>query len=1426
MQKQVLQHQNRVLVKSPAYFKNSMRRDGEIQVLQTEESACFQIDISLLGLRNLPTGIYNAKLMVSSFWQGAPVEFDIGSGFLGMQDHNPTFPQEGWEHSEEVDLQSTHKTYFSVILDWTTEADLGIIYTDEAELGLLVIAVTANSVAGTWNESQGPDCWQIRPGDIIVKVNGQAHDTVEAMQRGRRLEMLLMRGQAWKAFAHQVKDIMKVCQGHDAPLEEEDHMLPLVFLEELKGLKIQAPIYRVPVIPYLQHTALSPWGSDAMGASPSSTRGGSALFLGNTAKAEEPFVLLPAIIFQLKNYVAGTDYGTVTVGLNRLNRDMPLRISWMDMVLKEYQALPRALKTWHYREKGDDCRGNIVPVKGCRIDEDAYSVFVDVFSAEAGYLTFDPDMRIGRPLSEQRLFSISKSRLNIDKDREVIQFFNPADFMTGNQVFSAEPFDSRVTPSLWCGKFDEETWEKRWVMPEPQVAELCTPRKELKLNKPKGPSELLQDIFGGVIEKAANHSIRASRHGEKVKICNSRTSELRKGLKREGWRGTSHLIVPETDQEKNALFTDLMRSGGLSRSALKANLHTFMRPVGHIIHDSDRDSHFLARLRMGLPKEYMEDIKRRLEKDREELDKYLQSLEAATETREVNDEEEEVTRLHKSIEFYEGRLQNAMKAERTNCNFLLVKFRKRGMVIWSAPLNVFAWPKPGMPLFVVQLTDRPDVRVPVFVPSFDTRFQFETTWTPVKTMVRRWRHMENCIRTNDKKGSRGGQAGPESLERRRRRRKQQVPLAAHDLEDGASDDSSADEVTDTEVNDPNGYSRSIAVSKYAFVCRIRRRRGAMCFDRPQTRNWYAAVLEDTFKEDDLRTRGDAAKASTLDDNFKETYLARFMNLEKPLVTRLEQTGVATLKGHITCQRVKDPHPEKEAAFGESGLRRFSGRDYMTDHQNLQLCTAPSQVQANTRAVENLWIQRRVFVDCCVLTGSDLELQSLGLSSCLKPYLVVKLGDETPGQSEPTEELPRQGFYRANFYNTFVFETTLPGQAKMTIEVWHKGVLSNTLLGIVEIDLEDRWLALKRRELRESSCVELLTHCISPEKVRFCPFSPAGDISGWVDPPAEPEADFTDPGTGKEAIKPARVSSHRMPIEYRDLMRVDGETATESRVGVLRLWVDITPIGEHSPGDIEVFKPQEFQVRIVIWRITNISVFKDFGDRNDVYVKGRFKYVDFWGKEQVKVDKTDVHKFANAEAYFNWRWIFTVRAPATDCFLELTMMDEDRISQHDTIYYPVVYSLDQMLNVAYSNAKEGRRPLGTLQETVVFDQFEEENAVESCCSKYCRCCWRRSRMSERRFAKMRMDVQILPMEEASNTPVDVGNIMPPKDRMTISTAVSHPERTLQIIMGARNYYNVTYFSIFCFVLILLLLIAALCYFLLNIGTLFKSENNGG
>jgi len=327
---------------------------------------------------------------------------------------------------------------------------------------------------------------------------------------------------------------------------------------------------------------------------------------------------------------------------------------------------------------------------------------------------------------------------------------------------------------------------------------------------------------------------------------------------------------------------------------------------------------------------------------------------------------------------------------------------------------------------------------------------------------------------------------------------------------------------------------------------------------------------------------------------------------------------------------------------------------------------------------------------------------------------------------------------------------------------------------------------------------------------------AKQSSGWVDPPyVDPEKDFGVMAEGKTLIPPRRGPGSRMPIEVHDIQRQDAETGTESRSGVLRMWVNITPTEAGPEKDIEVPKLVDFELRITIWRISNISVFRDYGVRNDVYVKGKFKAVDMHGNETYLFEKTDIHRFANDEASFNWRWVFKTPAPVQDATLELIMMDEDRLSAHDQIYHPVVYPLDHLLSVAYENHHEGRRPLGVLHETVVFDSWDDETAVETLFSQYCRCCWRRSGLARRKFAHMHMDVQLLPMQEAQSDPVEAGNVAAPKNRLSLGSALAEPVRTVKILVGARLYWKTYLLAATCTISVIILLLSAFIYFVINI-----------
>ena len=62
-------------LESPSYFSSRLRRGGQGWSLRTKESVCYQIVINLLGLRSLPSGLYDAKLQASSAWEGAPAGF-------------------------------------------------------------------------------------------------------------------------------------------------------------------------------------------------------------------------------------------------------------------------------------------------------------------------------------------------------------------------------------------------------------------------------------------------------------------------------------------------------------------------------------------------------------------------------------------------------------------------------------------------------------------------------------------------------------------------------------------------------------------------------------------------------------------------------------------------------------------------------------------------------------------------------------------------------------------------------------------------------------------------------------------------------------------------------------------------------------------------------------------------------------------------------------------------------------------------------------------------------------------------------------------------------------------------------------------------------------------------------------------------------
>jgi len=372
----------------------------------------------------------------------------------------------------------------------------------------------------------------------------------------------------------------------------------------------------------------------------------------------------------------------------------------------------------------------------------------------------------------------------------------------------------------------------------------------------------------------------------------------------------------------------------------------------------------------------------------------------------------------------------------------------------------------------------------------------------------------------------------------------------------------------------------------------------------------------------------------------------------------------------------------------------------------------------------------------------------------------------------------------DFYQHVPLTTVLPGDSTLRIQVWNKGVLgfNDTLIGTVELDLEDRWLVLDRRRTHARANAEHLELNISPPKETSVGMpSPSASTRPVWKAPQHPC--LLGNGDASVVVEPRLSPLPQLPIETMDLLRNDEETGSQMRVGALRLWVDMAPEGEsYSEAKLKAFT-QEFEIRVTVWDVTGISVFKDFGEHNDVVVKGKLLSCNAKGVCAPQKRQTDVHKFAHSSASFNWRWVFPVSAPTNFCALELSLEDKDLLSEHDLIYEKKTLPLDHMLMLALDNYQDGR-PLGINSEKVVFDAWPKRDIPPATSSR--RCCLRRRAPTKPKPATLKVDIQILPKQDADLAPVSEGQISEPSGRLTWNTAVADPVRAFRQMVGPTNW----------------------------------------
>jgi len=136
-----------------------------------------------------------------------------------------------------------------------------------------------------------------------------------------------------------------------------------------------------------------------------------------------------------------------------------------------------------------------------------------------------------------------------------------------------------------------------------------------------------------------------------------------------------------------------------------------------------------------------------------------------------------------------------------------------------------------------------------------------------------------------------------------------------------------------------------------------------------------------------------------------------------------------------------------------------------------------------------------------------------------------------------------------------------------------------------------------------------------------------------------------------------VEEDIVPIEARELHRRD----TSFSRGHLRIWVDLLTAEQSQARKLAALPctdPLPFQLRIVIWKVTNIDEVD--GQVPDIYVSGWHKL----DNGQVLQERTDTHYGVDdGIGTFNWRLIFELKVPCRDPRLLLRVWNDKFIGDN-------------------------------------------------------------------------------------------------------------------------------------------------------------------
>eukprot|EP00745_Piridium_sociabile_P020311 TRINITY_DN31229_c0_g3_i1.p1 TRINITY_DN31229_c0_g3~~TRINITY_DN31229_c0_g3_i1.p1 ORF type:complete len:496 (+),score=46.58 TRINITY_DN31229_c0_g3_i1:80-1567(+) len=272
---------------------------------------------------------------------------------------------------------------------------------------------------------------------------------------------------------------------------------------------------------------------------------------------------------------------------------------------------------------------------------------------------------------------------------------------------------------------------------------------------------------------------------------------------------------------------------------------------------------------------------------------------------------------------------------------------------------------------------------------------------------------------------------------------------------------------------------------------------------------------------------------------------------------------------------------------------------------------------------------------------------------LDPSLLVRLG-----QQEMNSERVHTHTANPDFYEHFELRAKVPGESELKVFVLDK---KKSIIGEVSIDVENRWLA----------------YCRELENTRS-EFEKSGPFLG-------PKRPF--------------------PLEILDVRRKGSTDALGIHTGSLRVIVDLVPDDDDLLYDDvpieDCVRIENFDIRLVIWRVEGITIFKDLSRRNDVVFEITLISTAFDGRRKQVTQRTDCHKFAQDVANFNWRMIFPISVPAYHIELLVKMIDVDNVGADSFIYSPTSYQLDHLARVSYNRQIDGEMPLPPLNLNVNF-----------------------------------------------------------------------------------------------------------------------------